>query len=383
MNKARTTPGSRRRILGALAVAMVAVAVVVTGCGGGGGESVETNRAAGHNEAIYKGQGKVAYLLPSVTIKIWSGSWVPQFASYLKQVAPNVEVLPYYANFSVATQLSQAQAAIAQGAKVLIVAAVDPEQTKALGEYAAAHDVKIIAAERQFLNAEIAGYVGDRAIEIGETMGKWLKENTSEGQTIATLWGDATDAFYALEQKKGALKYLEPLFKSGERKEAGGNFTPEYLPSNAHSEMAAILSKTNNEVNAVLSANDDMAGGVIAALDAADIKGVKVVGGDATVEAIQRILKGTQAMTVYHGLGAQETAAKAAAYILAGEPFPEDLFNATLPNGEVEGKKIEVPFKYEPPMPITKENVDEVVNTKFLTKELICKGMPAGIEFCE
>jgi D-xylose transport system substrate-binding protein len=372
----------RRAVLGLVAAALSLSLATACGSSDSAGGSEATGNSA---DAIYSGSGKVAFIAPAATITIWADAWIPQYVNALKKYAPNVEPLIYYANFDVSKQFAQVQAAIAQGAKVIVIAAVDPNQTDALAKYAEAHDVKIIATERQFLNQEIAGYTAESSFEVGATAAKWIKENTKKGDTIATLWGDATDVWYSAGEVKGFNSVLGPLFESGERKQAGNVYTKGYLPDNAHREMSAILSQTNNDVDAVFAANDDMAGGVIAALDSVGLDGkVKVVGTDATISGLQHVLRGTQAMSVFHGIKSADVNAQASAYILAGKEFPKGLFNDTVSNGEKGGKEITIPFATQPPSAITKDNIQEVVDVGFLPKATICKGLPDGTapDFC-
>ena len=339
---------------------------------------------ASNGSVIYSGKGAVAFFAPSVTISIWSNAWINQFTYYMHQVAPNVKVLAYYANFDPATQLAQVQAAIQKGAKVLIMAAVDPNHPAAMFQYAKAHHVPMLAAQRSVVGAPIAGQTGDDAFGIGKALASWLVDNTSQGQTIATLWGDATDAGYAVPMKNGAMSVLQPLYDSGARKEAGNVFTPGYTAQKAHDEMSAILSQTGNKVDGVLTANDDMAGGAIAAISAAGLSGkVKVIGSDTTIAAVQRVLLGTQAATIYHARSSMKILAKASSYLLAGKAFPKGLFNTTSPNGTYKGKKITIPYATQPPIPITKANVGLLLKEHFLTKKLICNGMPPGNSFCQ
>jgi D-xylose transport system substrate-binding protein len=385
--KTRRPPRSRHVRAGLAWVgAMLIGAISVAGCGSSSSGARSAGTTTGRalpSSAIYNGAGTVAFLAPDIKITIWSDSWVPQYQSYMHEVAPNVKVLTYYANEDVATQLQQEQAAIAQGAKVLVVAAVNPDQVSGLGNYAQSHGVKIIASNRQFPNFPLSGYVSDDATLIGKIMAKWLVAHTTNGQTIATLWGDATDVVYAGAMKTGALMVLNPLFKSGARKEVGNENTPGYLPANGHAETSALLAKTGNHIDAVLAANDDIASGVVAALQPVGLAGkTKVIGTNASITGVQHILGGSQTATVYNSPNNQEIAAKATAYLLAGKPVPPGLFPSTFPNGTYSGKSISVPFAYQTPPVITKSNVQMLIDNHFLTKALICQGLPTTIAFC-
>jgi D-xylose transport system substrate-binding protein len=124
----------------------------------------------------------------------------------------------------------------------------------------------------------------------------------------------------------------------------------------------------------VLSANDGMAGGVIAALQAQQLAGkVPVTGLDGTLNSLQLILQSKQSMTVWRSL--KEQAGKAAeitSALLKGEKPAPDLFGGATMNND----KLEVPWAKVRPVVITLDNMRLEIEDGAVTEEALCKGMP-------
>src|ERR671922_216218 len=142
----------------------------------------------------------------------------------------------------------------------------------------------------------------------------------------------------------------------------------------------AITALGKDNIDAVYSANDGMAGGVIAAMKSAGIdpQEVPVTGGDAEVAAIQRILAGEQYMTIYLTIKKQaEVSAQLAVAAAKGDKAPAGLINAKVDNGQER-----VPSVLLTPVAVTKDNVnDTVIADGFLDPSEICTGKYA--DMCE
>jgi D-xylose transport system substrate-binding protein len=121
-----------------------------------------------------------------------------------------------------------------------------------------------------------------------------------------------------------------------------------------------------------------MAGGIIAALTAQQLAGkVPVSGQDASLEGLQRILLGTQTVSIFKDIRTQaEAAAKIAAAAISGET-PEGLFNGSVNNGQVD-----VPSVLLDVEPITLDNIQTLIDNGFIAQEELCKGIPAGTGPC-
>ena len=143
-----------------------------------------------------------------------------------------------------------------------------------------------------------------------------MKANgTYTGGTVAELWGGQTDqnAFWF---KSGNDAVFNPLFASGKLKKGPQQFVPDWDATNAATIFEQMLVKTNNNIQGVLAANDNIAGAVIADLKAKGLKPVPISGQDTTAQGVQYILAGWQTGTVFKYVPLETNAAVAAAVAL-------------------------------------------------------------------
>jgi D-xylose transport system substrate-binding protein len=361
--------GDRRRQLGLL-VALVAAGVALVVAGSGSGKTSE--KAAGP---------LVAFLLPeNVTVR-WESNDKPLFTRELKRLVPDVRIDVLNALNRPQTQQSQAEAELTKGAKVLVVAPIDQKAFAVVARKAASQKVKVLAYDRLIRGAPIAAYDSFDGVAVGKAQGRWLAAHTKRGARIAIINGSFTDDNAHLFQR-GYLSILNPLFKSKARVRVGpaaGTWTDRWDPPTAQREMEQLLTRSNNRINGVLSANDGMAGGIISALKAAGLSGkVPVTGQDASVEGLQRIVIGTQGQTVLKDFRQQaRAAARITAALLKGGSCPASLCTKKVGNGSGQ-----VPSVILPVRSIDKTNITPLVNGTWLkavfgtTKAKFCRGLP-------
>ncbi|HEY5530138.1 MAG TPA: substrate-binding domain-containing protein [Thermoleophilia bacterium] len=353
-------------------VALVGLAfsmALAAGCGQVQGASTASSGAAPGG-----GAKVLALLMSDNTTSRWFQIDVPNITKDVKTLAPDVKVLTYNAQNSPDTQLSQARTALGQGAKVLLVESVDPTSAGAIVSLAHEQGAKVISYVHQILKSPIDYFVGFDAIQLGQQEGKWMVENTKAGDRIVLINGWAATSL-SHDFETGYMTQLGPLFDSNQRILLEKVFTPQWLASSAQTEMSAFLSKYNNKVDAVLAENDQMAGGVIAALQAAGLAGqVKVTGLDSEPAALQRILLGTQSMTIHPSFQSEaQNAAQVATDLLNGRTPSADLFaGKTVDTGSGTA-----PWAVTPTTAITKDNMNVVIDDGFITKATLCQGLPA------
>ena len=131
-------------------------------------------------------------------------------------------------------------------------------------------------------------------------------------RALSGLFNGIGDAIGAQVEFKmpGSFPPVTDMVGGGPWKLKAGQWTDRWDPPTAQRQMEQLLTKYNNNVQGVLSANDGMAGGIIAALKAVGLSGkVPVTGQDATVEGVQRIILGTQGQSVLKDFRLQAAAA--------------------------------------------------------------------------
>ncbi len=268
-------------------------------------------------------------------------------------------------------QKAQAQACLAAGAKVVIETALDNGSAASIEKLFTSKGGKAIDYDRQVSGGSASVYVTFDGEKVGQAQAKGvlaaMKANgTYKGGTVAELWGGQTDqnAFWF---KSGNDDVFNPLFKSGPIKKGPQQFVPDWDANNAATIFNQMLVKTNNNIQGVLAANDNIAGAVIADLKAKHLKPLPLSGQDATAQGVQYIISGWQTGTVYKYVPDEANAAAAAAVALLHGKAPKT-------NGfRMNGSKKE-PTEALPVVWITKSNYTRLFTDGFLKKSEVCVG---------
>ena len=171
--------------------------------------------------------------------------------------------------------------------------------------------------------------------------------------------------------RAGQMKILQPFIDKGDIKIIADQWCKDWQPEEAlkHTENALTMNK--NDVVAVVASNDGTAGGSIQALNAQGLTGkVFISGQDADLAALQRIVAGTQTMTVYKPVSKLAVKAAEAAVALAKKEKIET-------NGKVNNGKIDVPSILLEPISVDKSNLDDtVLKDGFQKREEVYKNAP-------
>ncbi|HEX8854190.1 MAG TPA: sugar ABC transporter substrate-binding protein [Thermoleophilaceae bacterium] len=354
--------GTHRRLI-IVALALLS-AIGVAACGGGG-----DNGGGGGGGG---GGKKIALLLPETKTTRYEAKDRPLFTAKVKQLCPDCQILYSNASQDAAKQQQQAEAAITNGANVLVLDAVDVKSVGSIVKHANQKKIPVIAYDRLISNADIDYYVSFDNVKQGRMQAQSLLDGLgsgAKGDPIVMVNGAPTDPS-AGDYKKGAHEVLD---KSGV-KIAKEYDTPDWSPDKAQRQMEQSITALGKDgFDGVLSANDGMASGIIAAMKSAGIDPSKkpTTGGDSEAAAIQRILTGEQYSTIYLAIKQQaETSAQLAVNAAQGKPPPTGIVNAKVNNGTED-----VPSVLLSPIAVTKDNInDTVIKDGFLTPDEICTG---------
>jgi D-xylose transport system substrate-binding protein len=317
----------------------------------------------------------VAFLLPENVTPRWEGNDKPLFTKALRKLVPGVRIDVLNALNDPAKQQAQAEAELTKGAKVLVVVAIDGKAFGVEVTKAKAQGALTVAYDRLISNSPLAYYDSLNSVTVGKVEAGWMKSHTKKGARLAIINGATTDA-NAHFVNQGIHSVLDPLFKSKARIKVAEQWTPGWDPPTAQREMEQILTKTNNKVDGVVSANDGMAGGIIAALKAQGLQGkVPTTGQDASLEGIQNVILGFQGVTAFKDIRLQaSTSAQIVAAILKGK-------KPTIINGSISNGQLKVPSVFLPVVPIDKSNVKTLVTNGWIKSQYgslakVCKGLP-------
>ena len=359
----------RKRIWSAAAAVTLAMASIAAGCGDDddGGDSGDSGGSGGD-------VGKVAVLLPDSKSSVrWETYDRPLLQKAFDDAGVEADISNAEGDKS--TQQQQAEQAITNGAKVILLVNLDSGSGAAIAANAKSQGVKVIDYDRLTLDTDANDYyVSFDNEKVGELQGQGLVDcvGNKQGAQIAVLNGSPTDNNATLF-KNGYDSVINPKFDSGEWKEIDDQSVPDWDNQKALTIFEQMLQANNNKVDGVLAANDGLGNAAISALKQRKLPQVPVTGQDATLEGIQNIVNGDQCMTVYKPTKQEADAAADLAIALAKGEKP----NATTTPVDNGTKK--VPSVLLTPIAITKDNIkDYLGEVDFPTKEDICVGKVAA-----
>jgi D-xylose transport system substrate-binding protein len=344
-----------RMKLAKMVPALAVVGMLLAACGGSSGPGVTLGK-------------KVAFLLPDSQATRYESQDLPLFTAKLKSMCSDCTVDYRNAHLDATAQLSQAEAALAGGANVLVLDPVDGATASNIAARARARHVPVIAYDRLIFNSPALDYFvsfDDSGVAALQADGLLTALKGKANPTVVMINGDSEDGI-AKALKLGAQTILGSKVNIAKAYD-----TPSSSPDSARTEMADALTSLHNNVDAVYAADDATAGGASAALTAAGVKPFPPITGDgAQLKAVQRILAGQQYMTVYRPVKAEAEMAAQLAYDLAyGVTVPSSMTNgSTVSNGSAA-----VPASLISPVAVTRQTiVSTVIADRFWTRAEVC-----------
>jgi D-xylose transport system substrate-binding protein len=339
-----------------------AVALLLSGCGSSSSKSPSSGSSSASS-------GKVGVILPDATTSPrWEGNDRPLLAAAFKAAGVTADIQNAQGDKTKFGTICDSL--ITSGVKVLLIVNLDSDSGSACLKKAQAAGVQTIDYDRLTLGGGASYYVSFDNVKVGGLMATGLEKClTDAGKTkanIVMIDGDPTDNNAALF-KQGYVEGLKPKVDSGAYKIVGDQ-TGKWDATIAGTAFEQIYTRQNGKVDGVISANDTMAGGIIARLKASKVK-LPITGQDASVAGLQNILSGDQCMTVYKAIKKEADAASQLAIALI-----KGTDASTIATGKVTDTvlKKDVPSALEIPVAIYKDNVKEVIADGFQTKAAVC-----------
>ena len=360
-----------RRLMRLLAL-IFAFTLVATACGNDD-EGTEPTTTSDDTPSV-EGEGKIAVLLPDSAS---SARWENDDRRFFEEAfaaagLSSDQYLILNAEGDAATMQTQAEQAITDGATVLLMVNLDSGSGAAIIDNARSQGVSVIDYDRLTVEGPGADYyVSFDNVAVGETMGAAMEAALADFDgvpNVMILDGGPTDNNATLFSN-GYMSFAQPHFDDGSWNLVDKQAVPDWDNVQAQTIAEQILTAAGNEVDAAIVANDGMAGGVMAALQAQGINGIPVTGQDATVGGVQNILVGDQLMTVYKAVKAEAFAAAELAITLWQGDEPSDA-TASVNNGTND-----IPSVLLTPVETNISNINEtVIADGFRTVEEICVG---------
>jgi D-xylose transport system substrate-binding protein len=282
------------------------------------------------------------------------------------------------------TQLSNVDALINQGAKVVIILAQDGTAIKPAVAKAINAGIPVIAYDR-LIEDPGAFYITFDNVLVGKMQAAALLKVKSSGNFVV-IKGNKADA-NADFLRAGMVQAGVPDVSQSTAtlKNVGETYTDNWDPANAQNEMAQFLTANNNKIDIAFVENDGMAGGVIAALKSQGMAGtVPVSGQDGDAAALNRVALGTQTVDVWKDARLLGNAAGEAAVQLCNGTTMDKITTTSGPSAifkftnKTTAKETDLNSVLITPQAITKDNLQVVLDAKWIDKATLCKDVTAG-----
>jgi D-xylose transport system substrate-binding protein len=359
------TPGhsTRRLVPLTLVAGVAALALVAAGCG-------SDNSSSGGSGGGGSGSGtKVAVLLPDSKSSVrWETVDRPLLKAAFDKAGLKSTIQNAEADKS--AQQQQAEQAITNGAKVLLLVNLDSGSGAAIAANAKSQGVKVIDYDRLTLKGSSDYYVSFDNEQVGRLQGQGLVDclGNASKPAVAVLNGSPTDNNATLFAN-GYNSVIGPKFTSGAWTKVADQSVPDWDNQKALTIFEQMLQKASNNVDGVLAANDGLGNAAISALKQRKLKQIPVTGQDATLQGIQNIVSGDQCMTVYKAIKKEADAAAKLAITLAKGKQPTGVTET------VDNQSRKVPAILLTPVAVTKKNIKQYFGAvDYPKRDAICAG---------
>ncbi|GAA4362726.1 sugar ABC transporter substrate-binding protein [Paeniglutamicibacter cryotolerans] len=339
-----------------LAVGALIAATSLSGCAN------STSTTTSTDSSVAGAPVKIGLLLPESKTARYEAFDRPLFEAKMTSLG-NYQVVYSNADQDAAKQQQQAESALTDGIKVLVLDPVDAAAAASIVASAKAQNVPVVSYDRLVAGtSDLAYYISFDNEKVGKLQATSLVEKLTADKTpnpsILMVNGAPTDG-NAVLFKKGAHSVLD---KSGVKVLAEFD-TPDWSPDKAQTWVAGQITQFGDKIDGVYAANDGTAGGAVAALKAANVSPWPMITGqDAELAGIQRIVAGDQYMTIYKAIKTEAERAADIADMLARGESPTG-------TSDVGGVQTELLT----PVVVTKANImDTVVKDGFYTVAQIC-----------
>ncbi len=300
----------------------------------------------------------VGMSIDSLIIERWQRD-CDVFVAKIKEYESDADVNIQNANGDIETQKQQIQYLIDKKVDVLVIVCIDSNSLTEVIDKAHLAGIPVIAYDRLIMNSNVDLYISFDNEKVGELMGTALVNAGLPNKKVLMLSGPEEDHNVSM-----ITTSFRKVMRENNIKITDNFYTPNWKAEEAADYLSDHLNQIN-DVDAIMCGNDNIATKVIRTLSEARLAGkIKIVGQDADLEACQRVVEGTQVMTVYKPV---EKLAQAAAEYAIQLAKDKQLSGVT---DTISDGSNEVPYVYLDPIAVTKDNIDEtVIESGFHTKD--------------
>jgi len=302
----------------------------------------------GHRPA--NGPVRIGVSFDSLQLERWQHDR-DQFVKRARELG--AEVYVQAANGNDAVQVRQAENLLTQGVDVLVIVPHNGEIAASIVDSAKREKVPVLAYDRLVRDSDVDFYISFDNVKVGELQAKYLLDRAPKGNYVL-IGGSPTDN-NAHMFRDGQMIVLNPAIQRGDIHIVADQWAKDWLPSEALRHTENALTQAQNNVVAIVASNDSTAGGAIQALEEQGLSGkVFVSGQDADLAGCQRIVAGSQSMTIYKPIAPlARLGAEIAVRLAKHEPVQA--------NGKVNNGFKEVPALLLEPIVVDKGNIVQTV----------------------
>ncbi len=326
--------------------------LLVCGCG----QNERAQEATGTQQTTEEAPVKIGLCFDTFVVERWQRDR-DIFVSTASELGADVHV--QNANGDVKEQIRQINHLIDEKVDVLVIVPIDADSLTEVINRARNKSIPVICYDRLVNQVQTDLYISFDNETVGHLMGIYLGKNLTVGDKVLMISGPVTDG-NVLQVNKG---FEEEMEKAG-IEVADIAYMDEWKAEHAYEYVNQNIDWIRDDISGIMCGNDNLASQVIYALSENRLAGdILVTGQDADLDACQRIVEKTQAMTVYKPVGLlAEQAAQAAVKLGRGENVTYD---ETIWNG-----KADIPYIRLMPESVTAENIDEtIIKSGFHQKE--------------
>jgi D-xylose transport system substrate-binding protein len=292
---------------------------------------------------------RIAFITETFVIERWQRDR-DIFVARAKELG--AEVLVKHTFEDSEDQIRVIEEIIRQDVDVIVIIPHDKDALTAVVKKAIDHGIGIIAYDRLIMNADIDLYISFDNFAVGRLMAEYLMKEVPVGNYVI-INGSPYD-HNSLMLREGYMSVLDPHVASGDIELLGETWAEGWRGEKAYEFVNSLIAE-GKEINAIVAANDLLAEGAIKALSENMLAGIIPVSGqDTELAASQRIVEGTQHMSVYKPIGIlAKEAAEAAVMIARGENPPS--------NDKIDNGTYVIPYMKFRPVAVTKDNMMDTI----------------------
>lgn len=306
----------------------------------------------------------IGFISESMTVERWQRDR-DIFVAQSEKLGAQVIVKNAYEDSE--RQIELCKEMIDQGVDVLVIVPYDKDSLKDLVKYAHSNNVKVIAYDRMINNSDVDLYISFDNVAVGRLMGEAAFNAVPVGNYLLLNGSSYDNNSFMLND--GYMGVIQSSIDNNEVDIVGEMWVEDWRDELAYNYVSQILD-SDVHIDVIIAADDRLAEGAVNALSENRLAGqVFVTGQDAELAACQRIVEGTQNMTVYKPIRVlAEGAAELAVKLAKGESIGEC---DTISDGTYDIDYI----VYEPIM-VTIENINDTVINDFYTVEQVYANVP-------